>query len=121
VLTDHAEVRGGVLGADAAIIFTKGDIQHPVQLVLDRPVTAHGLQRFDRRQLSVRTGARDMVLAVALFPVIAPALLSGVVATRELLGGAPMQALWSWITILSAFDIAFLTAGAMLFETLVRD
>jgi heme exporter protein B len=71
--------------------------------------------------MSVRTGARDMVLAVALFPVIAPALLSGVVATRELLGGAPMQELWSWITILTAFDIAFLTAGAMLFETLVRD
>jgi heme exporter protein B len=71
--------------------------------------------------MGVRTGARDMVLAVALFPVVAPALLSGVVATRELLGGAPMHELWAWFRILGAFDIVFVTAGALLFETLVCD
>lgn len=71
--------------------------------------------------MGVRTGARDMVLAVALFPIIAPTLLSGVVATRELLGGAPLHELWGWIRILAAFDILFVTAGALLFETLVCD
>jgi heme exporter protein B len=71
--------------------------------------------------MGVRTGARDMVLAVALFPVIAPALLSGVVGTRELLLGAPLHEVWAWLRILSAFDVLFLTAGTLLFESLVCD
>lgn len=71
--------------------------------------------------MGVRTRARDLVLAVALFPVIAPALLCGVVATRELLGGAPAHEIWAWVRILAAFDMAFVTAGLMLFEPLVSD
>jgi heme exporter protein B len=71
--------------------------------------------------MGVRTSARDLVLAVAVFPVIAPALLCGVVGTRELFAGAPMHEIWQWIRILIAFDITFLTAGALLFEPLVSD
>jgi heme exporter protein B len=71
--------------------------------------------------MGTRTSARDMVLAVALFPVISPALLCGVVATRELLLGAPFSELWSWMQILAAFDIAFVTVGMLLFEPLVCD
>lgn len=71
--------------------------------------------------MGVRTSARDMVLAVALFPVIAPALLCGVVGTRELLTGAPLHDIWSWVRILAAFDVTFLTAGVLLFELLVCD
>lgn len=71
--------------------------------------------------MGVRTSARDMVLAVALFPVIAPALLCGVVGTRELLMGAPLHEIWAWVRILSAFDVLFVTAGVLLFEPLVCD
>jgi heme exporter protein B len=71
--------------------------------------------------MGVRTSARDLVLAVALFPVIAPALLCGVVGTRELLAGAPLHDVWSWIKILVAFDITFVTAGIVLFEPLMSD
>ncbi len=71
--------------------------------------------------LSVRTRAREMVLAVMVFPVVAPALLSGVVATRELLGGAPLSEIVGWIQLLGAVDIAFLVAGVWLFEPLVSD
>jgi heme exporter protein B len=71
--------------------------------------------------MGTRTSARDMVLAVALFPVISPALLCGVVATREVLAGAPLSELWAWLRILSAFDVAFVTAGMLLFEPLVCD
>lgn len=71
--------------------------------------------------MGVRTSARDLVLAVALFPVIAPALLCGVVGTRELFSGAPLSDIWQWIKILLAFDITFLTAGAALFEPLISD
>jgi heme exporter protein B len=71
--------------------------------------------------MGLRTSARDMVLAVALFPVIAPALLCGVVGTRELLAGAPLHDVWSWVRILTAFDVTFVTAGVLLFELLVSD
>lgn len=71
--------------------------------------------------MGVRSRARDMVLSVALFPIVAPALLCGVVATRELLGGAPMSEIADWLTILGAFDIAFVTVGTLLFEPLMQD
>lgn len=71
--------------------------------------------------MGVRTRARDMVLSVALFPIVAPALLCGVVATRELLGGAPMSEIQDWLVILGAFDIAFVTVGTLLFEPLMQD
>lgn len=71
--------------------------------------------------MGVRTSARDLVLAVALFPVIAPALLSGVIGTRELLAGAPIQDIWAWVKILVAFDLTSVTAGVLLFELLLSD
>jgi len=71
--------------------------------------------------MGVRTSARDLVLAVALFPVIAPALLCGVIGTRELLAGAPMHDIWAWVKILMAFDLTFVTAGILLFEPLLSD
>jgi hypothetical protein len=43
------------------------------------------------------------------------------VGTRELLAGAPLRDIWAWAQILIAFDIAFLTAGSVLFEPLVSD
>jgi heme exporter protein B len=71
--------------------------------------------------MGVRTSARDLVLAVALFPVIAPALLCGVIGTRELLAGAPLQDIWAWVKILAACDLTFVTAGILLFEPLLSD
>jgi heme exporter protein B len=71
--------------------------------------------------VSVRTGARDMMLAVTMLPVVAPALLSGVVGTRELLGGAPMSEIYGWIQLLGAFDLTLLAAGVALFDALVAD
>ncbi|MDH5675217.1 MAG: heme exporter protein CcmB [Myxococcales bacterium] len=71
--------------------------------------------------LSVRTRARDMMLSVIVFPVVAPALLCGVVATRELFAGAPMSDIAAWMQILGAFDLAFLAAGIALFDVLIQD
>jgi len=71
--------------------------------------------------MGVRTSARDLVLAVALFPVIAPALLCGVVATRELFAGASFTEIRAWLQILVAFDMTFLTAGMLLFDLLMAD
>jgi heme exporter protein B len=71
--------------------------------------------------LSVRTRAREMILSVTLLPVIAPALLCGVVATRGLLTGTPLPEIVPWMALLGAFDLAMIVAGVGLFEPLVAD
>jgi heme exporter protein B len=71
--------------------------------------------------LGVRTRSRDMALAIALFPITAPALLCGVVASRELFAGAPLSEISDWLRILTATDIAFVTVGLLLFEPLMND
>jgi heme exporter protein B len=68
-----------------------------------------------------RTLARDLTLAVAYLPLVAPALLCGVVGTRELLDGAAWGEIVAWIRILAAFDLVCLAVGLALFESLSRD
>lgn len=71
--------------------------------------------------LSVRTGARDLVLSIVVFPLVTPALLGAVVATKELFAGATTSEIRGWIEILLAFDLFFLLAGGALFEPLMSD
>ena len=71
--------------------------------------------------MSVRTRARDLMLSVVLFPLAAPGLLAGVVATREVLGGAPLDETLEWLRILIAFDLVGIVSGLVLFEPLMAD
>jgi hypothetical protein len=41
-VAEHGEVLGAVAFAESALIFAKGDIERPVQAVLNPPVVAHG-------------------------------------------------------------------------------
>lgn len=71
--------------------------------------------------MSVRTRARDLMLSVVLFPLASPALVAGVVATREVLGGAPLAETFEWLRILAAFDLVAIVCGLVLFEPLMSD
>lgn len=71
--------------------------------------------------MSVRTGARDLMLSVVLFPLASPGLIAGVVATRETLGGAPLGEIVDWLRILAAFDLVAIVCGLLLFEPLMSD
>lgn len=71
--------------------------------------------------LTVETRARDLTLSIVVFPLVAPALLSAVVATRELFQGASPADTWNWIKILLAFDLVFLVGGLVLFEPLTSE
>jgi heme exporter protein B len=70
--------------------------------------------------MTVRTGARDLVLASVLFPLLAPSLLTAVVGTRELLGGASIADLGDYFVLLGVFDAVFILGGLGLFESLVE-
>lgn len=71
--------------------------------------------------MSVRTRARDLMLSVVLFPLASPGLLAGIVATREVLGGAPLDEMFEWLRILIAFDLVGIVCGLVFFETLMSD
>jgi heme exporter protein B len=70
--------------------------------------------------MTVRTAARDLVLASVLFPLLAPTLLSAVVATRGLLGGAPMSELSDWLLLMGLFDVLFIAGGLGMFGALIE-
>ena len=70
--------------------------------------------------MTVRTHARDLLLAVVLFPLLSPTLLSAVAATRELLNGAPVSELADYFKLMGVFDVVFVSGGLMLFGTLVE-
>jgi heme exporter protein B len=69
--------------------------------------------------MTVRTRARDLVLAVVLFPLLSPTLLTAVVATRELFGGASVAELGDYFRILGVFDVVFTAGGLALFGSLI--
>jgi heme exporter protein B len=71
--------------------------------------------------MTVRTRARDLVLATVLFPLLSPALICGVAATREIFAGAPLDELTDYFLLLVVFDLVAGGLGLMLFGTLVED
>ena len=61
--------------------------------------------------VGIRTRARDLMLSVLVFPLVAPALLASAVATRELFAGATAAEILGWMRILTAFDLLFVAFG----------
>jgi heme exporter protein B len=70
--------------------------------------------------MTVRTGARDLLLAVVLFPLLAPTLLAAVAATRDLFGGASLSDLGDYLKLMGVFDLVFTAGGLGMFGTLVE-
>jgi heme exporter protein B len=70
--------------------------------------------------MTVRTQARDLLLAIVLFPLISPTLLAAVACTRELFGGAPLGELGDYFRLMGVFDVVFAAGGVTLFGTLVE-
>jgi heme exporter protein B len=77
--------------------------------------------------MTVRTRARDLVLATVLFPLLSPTLVSGVAATREILGAAAvnraveMVDVQDYVLLLIVFDVVAVAGGVGLFGALVED
>jgi heme exporter protein B len=81
--------------------------------------------------MTVRTQARDLVLATVLFPLLSPALLSSVAATREIFAlvqsmhppGAWEQLgeVQDYLVLLAVFDVVAVAGGLAFFGALVDD
>jgi heme exporter protein B len=77
--------------------------------------------------MTVRTRARELLLASVLFPLLSPALLSSVVATRELFFAAERglavhaSEVSGWLLLLGVFDVVAIAGGIAMFGALMED
>ncbi len=70
--------------------------------------------------MTVRTRARDLVLAAVMFPLLTPTLLAGVAGTRELFYGATTFEVSDYYQLILVFDALFLAGGLGMFELLIE-
>lgn len=71
--------------------------------------------------MTVRTRARDLMLAIVMFPLLSPTLLAAVAASRELLGGATLGELTDYLKLMGLFDVVFWAGGLVLYGILTDD
>jgi heme exporter protein B len=77
--------------------------------------------------MTVRTRARELILATVLFPLLSPSLLSSVSATREIFyaaqSGMPvdMSEVSDWLLLLGVFDTVAIVGGLTMFGALLED
>ncbi len=107
----------------AALFFAVDLTRHGVGLVVICACASPGIAATGTLfgAMTVRTRARDLVLATVLFPLLAPTLLAAVVATRELLGGVPIAELGDVLKFMIVFDVSMIAGGLAMFGPLVED
>jgi heme exporter protein B len=71
--------------------------------------------------ISGRTRAGDLLLPLLAVPIFIPALIAGVKASEAALSGTPLMDARQWLGILVAFDVLFVTLGAILFEHVIGE
>jgi heme exporter protein B len=81
--------------------------------------------------MTVRTGARELVLASVLFPLLTPALVSGVAATREIFAlaqsmkpppaAAQLAEVSDYVGLLAIFSLVGLVGGITFFGVLIDE
>ncbi len=77
--------------------------------------------------VTVRTRARELLLATVLFPLLSPALLASVAATREIFyavesgQAVDFAEIRDWLLLLGVFDAVAIGGAASMFGTLMED
>ena len=71
--------------------------------------------------ISANTKSREIMLPILLFPVTVPVILASIKGTAALFEGKEMNEVWSWIRILSGFDIVFFVVSYILYEYVVEE
>ncbi len=70
--------------------------------------------------LSIRSRNREMLLPLILFPIFLPALLAMVLGVKTILTGDGSDPQLLWLKLLAGYDILFMTASLLLFETVLQ-
>lgn len=71
--------------------------------------------------LAAQTRSRELLLPLLALPALVPVFIAALELTADLLLGAGFEAIAArgWFAILAAFDVVFVTAGALLFDSVL--
>ena len=111
----------GVVALTAAL-FGVSPVGSPVQLATALTLGTVGLAAVGSLfgVLTEAARAREAVFPLLILPVTTPVLVAGVKATALIQSGHPGEAT-SWLGLLLAFAVVFLSGGALLFGQLLED
>lgn len=111
----------GVVALTAAL-FGVSPVGSPVQLATALALGTVGLAAVGSLfgVLTEAARAREAVFPLLILPVTTPVLVAGVKATALIQSGHAGEAT-SWLGLLLAFDVVFLSAGVLLFGQLLED
>ncbi len=70
--------------------------------------------------MASRSRAREVLLPLLLFPMLVPVLLAAMEATKALLGGNVMGDAGAWARLLAGFDVIFLLATFLAFDSVIE-
>jgi len=70
--------------------------------------------------LAVGLGVRETLLPILLLPVLAPVLIGATKAFDDALGVAVVNG-WAWVSLLAAFAVAYVVAGALSYGLVLED
>jgi heme exporter protein B len=70
--------------------------------------------------MTIRTRARDLVLASVLLPLTSPSILTGVAGTRAAIEGARLAQLSDYFLLDGLFAAVFIAGGLGMFEALIE-
>ena len=71
--------------------------------------------------IASRTRAREVLLPILMFPLLAPLLIGAARATSGALVGESATELQSWLLMLAGFDIVFTTSGWLSFDYILEE
>ena len=71
--------------------------------------------------IAIRTRAREVLLPLLIFPLLAPLVIAAAKATAGALSGKSFAELRSWLLVLGSFDVIFLTAGWTAFDFVIEE
>lgn len=70
--------------------------------------------------MTIRTRARDLILASVMLPLLSPSLLAGVAGTRALMTGAALPELTDYFSLMGLFGFIFCAGGLGLFDAVIE-
>ena len=70
--------------------------------------------------VTLRARARELLLPLVLFPLMIPVILATIRCLEEVLRVGQLVEEIAWLRLLLGFDVIFLTAGVMIFDSVVE-
>jgi heme exporter protein B len=71
--------------------------------------------------LAANTKAREIMLPILFFPIVAPVIIAAVKATELSLTGETWSSLAPWLQVMAAFDMIFLVVSSLVFEFIIEE